>query len=77
MNDATDIRSALDAEIAVTCDSTVYGRDHAREIGVKLVELFERRCAAEVTVHGDDAMVPASAWKALDLGNLYLRGGHS
>lgn len=68
----SDPRTTIDAEIATALSAAVHGREHARRHGVALVELFERRCAAEVAVHGDDSMVPASAWAALDLGNHYL-----
>jgi len=66
--------TTIDAEIATLCASAVHGREHAREVGIKLIGLFERRCEVEVTKYGDDAMIPASAWRALDLGNFYLRG---
>jgi len=68
-----DPRTTIDTEIRNALNRTVYGREDAREHGAKLVELFERRCAAEVAVHGDDALIPAAAWTALDLGNLYLK----
>lgn len=69
----TNPRTALDTEIRIALKRAVHGREDAHEHGLKLVELFESRCAVEVALHGEDALIPAAAWTALDLGNAYLK----
>jgi len=69
----TNPRTILDAEIRTALKRAVHGREDAHEHGLKLVSLFESRCQAEVAIHGDDALIPAAAWTALDLGNAYLK----
>ena len=68
----TTTLTTLTTQITLALNSAVHGREAARELGAKLLGLFEACVAAEVARHGEEAIVPRIALVALERGNLYL-----